>query len=220
MSEPLQTLYANRFSVFESVRNDVWKVLTRYFFQKWVRPTDVVLDLGAGYCEFINNINAGKKYALDLNPATPSKAQSDVTVISRDVLTPWPLPSGSVDVVFTSNCFEHLPRKEGLQYCLSEISRVLRPGGILIALGPNIRYCYHVYWDFFDHHLPLSDRSMSEAIQGVGLEVRQSIPRFLPYTMSGKKPPAANLIRAYLALPLVWPLFGKQFLLVAQNRDA
>lgn len=70
MSEPLQTLFANRFGVFESVRNDVWKVLTRYFFQKWARPTDVVLDLGAGYCEFINNIYAGKKYALDLNLAT------------------------------------------------------------------------------------------------------------------------------------------------------
>ena len=211
----VETTYAHRFDRIERDRSIVWKVLTRHFFQRWVGPADVVLDLGAGYCEFINNISAGRKYALDLNPVTPSKADSDVTVYSHDAAMPWPLPADSVDLVFTSNFFEHLESKKALISCLAEIRRVLRPGGIFIALGPNIRHCYDVYWDFIDHYLPLSDRSLVEAIELVGLRIDEVIPRFLPYTMSGKKPPSRFLLRFYLKLRFVWPMFGKQFLIVA-----
>ena len=121
--------------------------------------------MGAGYCEFINSIAAAHKYALDSNPATADKAAPDVTVLSQEATQPWPLPSESVDVVFSSNFFEHLPTKQDFAHCLAEAYRVLRPQGLLIALGPNIRFCFDVYWDFVDHHLPLSDRSMVEALE-------------------------------------------------------
>jgi SAM-dependent methyltransferase len=213
----LETIYRNRFARTEVRRNRVWQVLTRHFFQKWVRETDVVVDLGAGYCEFINNIRGGHKYAIDLNPATRHKASEDVTVLSEDVSRPWSLTSESVHVVFTSNFFEHLPSKQALTHCLSEIYRVLHSGGFLIALGPNIRYCYDVYWDFFDHSLPLSDRSMREAMEAAGFRVEFIIPRFLPFTMQGKLPSWNVLVRLYLLAPSAWRMFGKQFLIVVRK---
>src|SRR5450755_2218870 len=118
MSQDLQTIYARRFAGIEKSRDQVWKVLTRHYFQRWVNPQDVVLDVGAGFCEFINNIQAKQKFAVDLNPVTLQKAGQDVTVISQDVTKSWPVDSDSVDVVFTSNFFEHLPTKEDLQRCL------------------------------------------------------------------------------------------------------
>ena len=213
----VETTYAHRFASLEGDQNKVWKVLIRHYFQRWVGPTDAVLDLGAGYCEFINNISAGRKYALDLNPVTPSKANPDVTVYSHDAALLWPLPADSVDVVFTSNFFEHLESKKELIACPAEIRRVLRPGGVFIALGPNIRYCYDVYWDFIDHYLPLSDRSLVEALELAGLRIDKVVPRFLPFTMSGKKPPLGLLVRLYLKMIFVWPMFGKQFLIIASN---
>lgn len=147
----IENTYAHRFDRAESDRNLVWKVLTHDFFQRWVGQSATVLDLGAGYCEFINNISAAHKYAVDLNPVTPSKADPDVTVCTHDASKPWPLAAESIDVVFTSNFVEHLESKQALTSCLAEIQRVLRPGGTFIALGPNIRYCYNVYWDFIDH---------------------------------------------------------------------
>lgn len=215
MNQDLQTIYMHRFAGTEGSRERVWQVLTRHFFQRWVQPEDAVLDVGAGFCEFINHIQARQKWALDLNPATTEKAGPSVGVIAHDVTKPWPITSESMDVVFSSNFFEHLPSKDDLRHCFAEIHRVLRPQGRLVVMGPNIRYCSNVYWDFFDHLLPLSDRSMVEGLEISGFKPELVVPRFLPFTMKGKPAPPALAVRLYLALPIFWPLFGKQFLIQA-----
>jgi SAM-dependent methyltransferase len=217
MKQSLDVIYANRFVANETERTKVWLTLTRHYFQKWIQNTDTVIDVGAGYCEFINNVRASRKYAIDLNPVVQLKAAPDVTVCNQDIAQPWMIATDFADVVFSSNFFEYLPSKEDLQRCLQEAHRVLRPGGRLIAMGPNIRFCSDVYWDFFDHYLPLSDRSLAEALQIVGFRVEQVIPRFLPYTMKGKRPPHGSLIRLYLSLPIFWRIMGKQFLVVARK---
>jgi SAM-dependent methyltransferase len=213
----LEVIYGHRFAGKEMQRSRVWQVLTRHYFQRWVNPADTVLDLGAGYCEFINNIQAARKYALDLNPVTPLKAASDVVVVSEDVTKPWSVASESVNVVFTSNFFEHLPTKQDFRHCLSEIYRVLCSQGLLIALGPNIRFAYDVYWDFFDHYLPLSDRSVVEAAELAGLRTESVVPRFLPFTMQGKLPSWRALVRLYLSFTLAQRILGKQFLVVMRK---
>jgi len=217
MTNEVEATYQERFAGSELKRSAVWQVLGKYYFQAWIKPTDALLDIGAGYCEFINAIDAGRKYALDLNPSTQRKAGPGVSVLAQDIGQAWPLESGSIDVAFSSNFFEHLPSKELLVSCLAETFRVLKPGGTLIAMGPNIRFCYDLYWDFFDHHLPLSDRSIQEVLTLSGFRVERLIPRFLPYTMQGGLPAAPILVRLYLLLPFAWNIFGKQFLVIARK---
>ena len=186
----LRETYARRFAGAEQRRLAIWKTLNRYFFQRWVSRDDTVLDLGAGYCEYINSIDAKQKIAIDLNPATATCADIGTRVITQDVGAQWDIDPASVDVIFTSNFLEHLPTKAVLAHCLQEAARVLRPGGAFIALGPNIRFAYDEYWDFFDHYLPLSDRSLVEALEICGFKIEGTvIPRFLPYTMSRGLPP-------------------------------
>src|SRR5689334_1650783 len=96
-SSELERIYSRRFDSKEAQRVEVWLALARYF-QQWIKPTDTVVDIGAGYCEFINAIRAAKKYALDANPITPLKANRDVSVISIDVTSHWPISTGSVNV--------------------------------------------------------------------------------------------------------------------------
>ena len=212
-----QAVYSRRFAGIEQRRAEVWQALARHYFPRWIKPADTVLDLGAGYCEFINSISAAHKYALDSNPAMAGKAAPGVAVLSQEASQPWSMPSESVTVVFSSNFFEHLKSKEDLAHCLAEAYRVLRPQGLLIALGPNIRFCFDVYWDFVDHHLPLSDRSMVEAMEIAGFRTELVIPRFLPFTMSDRVPHRAFLVRLYLLFPLAQRLWGKQFLVVARK---
>jgi 2-polyprenyl-3-methyl-5-hydroxy-6-metoxy-1,4-benzoquinol methylase len=216
-NEGIQHLYHDRFSEDERARKlELWRILCAAFFQRYVRPDDVVLDLGAGYCEFINHIRCRSKYAVDLNPDTRSCASPDVTVLSTTSSRLDMLADGSVDVVFASNFFEHLPDKREFLATLGELRRVLRPGtGRLLILQPNIRLLHGAYWDFLDHHLALTDRSLAEAVRMAGLEPVEIRVRFLPYTTKSRFPQHALLVRAYLLLkPLQW-LFGKQTWMVA-----
>jgi len=216
-SSDLKKIYRERFAGIQDYRQRVWRELTLRFFSAWIAPDAVVLDLGCGYCEFINQIRAGKKYGMDLNPDSARHAASEVTLLRQDCSQPWELEPGSLDAVFTSNFFEHLPTKTHLEKTLEEAWRALRPNGILIELGPNIRYVPGAYWDFFDHHIALTDRSLAEVLTKCGFILEKVTDRFLPYTMSDKRIYPIWVLRIYLMLPLLWPVFGKQFLVIARK---
>jgi SAM-dependent methyltransferase len=213
----LERIYSARFSGLEAYRNKVWNVLVNEFFSRWIRPEDSVLDLGCGYCEFINNVTAAQKFAMDLNPSAKDHVSFDTRLLEQDCSAPWPLPADSLDVVFSSNFFEHLPSKAALQATLLEAHRCLKPSGHIIAIGPNVKLLSGEYWDFFDHHLPLTELALSEALVMAGYKVELAWMRFLPYTMSqGFRPPIWTL-RLYLRVPLLWRLFGRQFLVIAKK---
>jgi len=212
----LQQVYGSRFAGRTAYRARVWSVLAP-FFGRWVSSGATVLDLGAGYCEFINHAAAAVKYAMDLNPDVHKRAAPGVTVLQQDCSEPWPLPEGALDAVFTSNFLEHLPDKGAVRAVLANAYRCLKPGGRFIALGPNIKYLNGAYWDFFDHYVALTELSLSEALTTSGFEVEERIARFMPYTMShGLQYPVWGL-RLYLAVPAAWPLFGKQFLVIGKR---
>ena len=187
------------------------------FFQRFIKPTDAVLDLGCGYGEFINEVRCAKKLAMDLNPDAPSFLDPSIRFLEQDCSTRWELDSDSLNVVFTSNFFEHLPDKEALGRTLDEIFRCLAPGGRLIAMGPNIRYLPGAYWDFWDHYLPLTEVSLGEGLTNRGFELVKSIDRFLPYTMVKKREYPGIFLKLYLKLPISWRLFGRQFVVVARK---
>jgi len=208
----LQKEYAMRFSAMAEHRIAVWKVLIRDFFQSRIGSNKDVLDLGSGWGEFINSVEAKTRYAMDLNPEAKERVENGVVFLQQDCSQRWELPDNSLDVVFTSNFFEHLPDKQGLLSTLREAHRCLRPGGRIICMGPNIRFVKERYWDFFDHYLPLSDYSLSEGLQMANFRIESAIPQFLPYTMSNSHPRPMLAIRLYLKMPLAWKVLGQQFL--------
>lgn len=216
--EELSSLYRIRFPERELQRkNDIWKVLTRDFFQRWISLEDTVIDVACGYGEFINNIQAKQRIAVDLNPDTRAKLDSSIVFHQEPATSLSAIGKGIADVVFTSNFLEHLPDKQTLDVFLAQVWETLAPGGRYLILGPNLRYVPGEYWDFYDHHLGLTHLSLAEALQLSGFQVRVNIPRFLPYTTQGKLPTHPALVKLYLKLPIAWPLLGKQFFLVAEK---
>jgi ubiquinone/menaquinone biosynthesis C-methylase UbiE len=212
----LSDLYSTRFSERERAqKNLIWQVLCKDFFQRYIQLSDVVLDVGAGYCEFINNIACKTKIALDLNEDTPKYAASDVKVVRCMSNAMNEIADASVNVAFASNFFEHMPTKEIFLQTLREIRRVLAPGGKLLILQPNIRFLNGEYWDFLDHHIALTDRTLVEALLSVGLRPTEVVPRFLPYTTKSRFPQHPAFVRFYLRLPIAWLLLGKQAWVVA-----
>ena len=211
----LSRIYAQRFAANLDYRKRVWRVLIDSFFQRYISRNAAVLDLGCGYGEFINQVQAGRKYAMDLNPDAPNYLSKDVEFIRQDCSQSWPVGAGSLDVVFTSNFFEHLPDKAALGRTLDQAYKALRKGGRLIAMGPNVKLVPGAYWDFWDHYIPLTESSLGEALENRGFHIERKEAAFLPYTMAGKKPAPLALVRLYLAFPLSWRFLGKQFLVIA-----
>jgi len=212
----LSRLYAVRFTPGEKARKDaVWRVLCRSFFQRYVGEEDTVLDVGAGYCEFINHIVCRRKLALDLSEEVRAHAAPGVEVLQGLSTDLRMLVAGTVDVAFASNFFEHLQSKQDLLATLGELHRVLRVGGRLLILQPNIRYTGGAYWDFFDHHLPLTERSLVEALESTGFEPREVRPRFLPFTTKSPLPQHPWLVWLYLKVPIAHRILGRQSWIVA-----
>ena len=218
----LESLYRERFSEAQCVRKDqIWRVLCRDYFQQFVRPEqDTVLDIACGLGEFTRHIRAREKIAIDLNKEAAALLPPEAKFHLGSAEHMSAVGNDSIDVCFSSNFLEHLPTKEVVQNVLLEIRRVLRPGGLYVALQPNIRFCSDVYWDFWDHHTALSDRSCRELFVQSGLSVIHLIPRFLPYSTKSALPTHPALIAAYLRVPLAWKLLGKQFLIVGQKSAA
>ena len=215
----LERLYGNRFSAGErAAKTRLWRVLCDSFFARYVKPTDTVLDLGAGYCDFVNQTRAGRRIAVDINPETARAAAEGVEVVALPLdRIGEAIAPASVDFAFASNVFEHLRGPESLLAVLAAVRVALKPGGRLMILQPNVRLVGGAFWDFFDHTLPLSEKGMAEALGLSGLEVVESRAGFLPYTTKGRLPTSPLLVRAYLAFrPAHW-LLGKQMLIVAKR---
>jgi SAM-dependent methyltransferase len=214
----LEQLYRHRFDERELPRRmAIWRVLCDDYFAKFVTPNDTVVDIGAGYCEFINNIRCRHRIAVDINPRTAELAAPGVEVRRDDCRTLASIGDASVDVVFMSNFLEHLPNKEAVYDTLSAAVRILRPGGRLIILQPNVRLLPGRYWDFFDHHTPLTEHSLVEALSTLAVRPVHVVGRFLPYTTKSRLPQAPWIVRLYLRLPPLWLLFGRQSLVIAEK---
>ena len=214
-AQELQAIYSRRFAQNQAYRQKIWHVLTADFFQRFINPAGAVLDLGCGYGEFINQILAREKYGMDLNPDSVKSLAPGIRYFQQDCSRPWPLMEDTLDAVFTSNFFEHLPDKATLGRTLEEAHRCLKPGGRLIAMGPNIKFLPGPYWDFWDHHLPLTELSLSEGLKTRGFKIEQCHDRFLPYTMVNAPEYPVFFLRVYLKMQIVWPILGKQFLIIA-----
>jgi ubiquinone/menaquinone biosynthesis C-methylase UbiE len=208
--------YRTRFAP-DPRREILWQSLVQYHFSKLIRPTDCVLELGAGYGHFINNVTAARKLALDvwedfahcLNPGI------DAHVGPVDDLH-W-VPDNSVDFVFASNLFEHVPQI-AFTSVLEQLTRKLKPGGTINLLQPNYRYAYREYFDDYTHVTVYSDISLCDFLSANNYEVIENQPRFMPLTIKSRFRVSPLLIRAYLMSP-VKPMGKQMFIRARPSRN-
>ncbi|MBW8744362.1 MAG: class I SAM-dependent methyltransferase [Sphingomonas sp.] len=194
-------------------RAKTWRALWRFHFSRRIRPNATVLDLGAGYGDFINSVTAAKRIAIDTWPGLADHVAPGVETIIGPVSDLSAVADGSVDFAFASNLFEHLTQDE-LIAVLAQLRNKLRPTGQLSILQPNYRYAYREYWDDYTHRTAYSHISLVDLLRAEGWVVIDVAPRFLPLTIKSRLPTWDWLIGLYLRLP--FKPMGKQMLVSAR----
>ena len=226
MQEDLTKLYSNRFNSDEKSRkNGIWEEICKFITRKLNKGKtwshEAIVDVAAGYCDFINNLpceNTCRKYAFDFNSDVQKHANADVKTICDSVERIGEYFSdGSVTLFFMSNFLEHIS-KEMIRNLLHDEFKLLKIGGRLVILTPNIRYTGGKYWDFFDHITPLTEKAIIEEAETIGYTLESCIPKFLPFTTKSRLPQWKWIVSLYLKMmPISGFFFGEQSLIVLRK---
>lgn len=198
-------------------RSRAWKHIVRYLERYVPQPAGHVLDLAAGYCDFINNVRASERVAMDANPDFAQFADSGVRFEVGDCTDLSRFNDATFDLVFASNFLEHLERSDGLRV-LREIQRVLRPHGRLLLLQPNYRLRPSEYFDDYTHVSVFTDRSLPDLLLSEGYRIVDVRGRFLPLTFKSRASALTFLVPLYLRSP-VKPFAGQMLVIAARAEE-
>ena len=215
MTGPFPDLYEARFGEHEArALARVWREIARYLDDRYIDRGAPLLDLGCDRGHFVRASTATERWATDIRDVG-AHLPADVRFVQASGLDLAEcLPNGYFGTVFMSNYLEHLHSSDAVIEQLRIVAQLLRAGGRVIILQPNIRLVGPRYWDFIDHRVALTERSLLEAAEVAGLRTVDLITRFLPYSTKGRLPSAPALVRGYLAFRPAWRLMGKQTLYV------
>lgn len=218
MSRLLPELYDARFDEREvSAKDGVWREIAA-FLQRYVDRAAPVLDLACDRGHFIRWVDGAERWATDIRDMRAS-LPDDVRFVQASGLDLADLvPNGYFGTVFMSNYLEHLDSSDAVVDQMRVVRQLLRPGGRAIVLQPNIRLVGPRYWDFIDHKVALTERSLLEAAELAELHTVELVTRFLPYSTKGRLPTDARLVRAYLRFRPAWWALGRQTLFVGEAR--
>lgn len=223
--EKLSDIYQRRFYDNKQQKSAInrehaWICLFEKVFRNFIKPEMTVLDLGSGPGHFINQVIAQKCIAIDADATNEKYIRKDIEFLNVKAQNLDFLPENSVDLIFSSNLFEHLSSSDDLFKVLQGAHRVMKKGNSkMIVLMPNIRFAKWDFFDFIDHKLPLNEISLKEALEISNFEVLSSHRKFFPYSADRS---LINwpifVFKAYLTLPLrCVRLQNKCFLLLNQS---
>jgi SAM-dependent methyltransferase len=199
------------------VRRDVvWQALWKFYFSRLVPVDGCVLDLGCGYGNFINNVVAKRRIAIDCWPEFPRYINPGVETIVGSVTDLSAVPDGVVDFGFASNVFEHMSQAD-FGKVLADLRKKLSTRGTLTIMQPNYRYAHREYFDDYTHIAVYSHVSIADFLTANGYETFAVVPRFMPLSVKSRLPVLPMLVAAYLASPI--KLFGKQMLVRARVQE-
>ena len=182
-------------------RELVWQVVAAHL-APYVPASSHVVELGAAYCHWINNVRAARRVAVDVWDGVRQHAADGVEPHVLDLAAGLgPFGDASFDVVLASNLLEHFV-PDAAAALAGDVARILKPGGRFIIVQPNFRYAYREYFDDYTHRAVFTDVSLPALLRATGFTIDVVRPRFLPYSMRDSRLPIHPwLVRAYLASP-------------------
>jgi len=144
-------------------------------FVKALVPAERALDLGVGDGRLSSALQAAKLTGVDVSQVALDRARTrlpDAELVRVDPDEPLPFPDNTFDLVA---CIETLEHIRDVQLALSEIRRVLRPGGRLALTTPaSARWrvlLRGVEHPFSPHLRSFTRRSLRSTLEAMGFQI-------------------------------------------------
>ena len=146
-------------------------------------PAATALDLGCGDGRLSELLQAGSLTLADVSQVALERARArlpNATAVTLEPDAQLPLPDNGFDLVLCAETLEHV---RDVQLLLSEVRRVLRPGGRLAVTTPahgrltGLAVAVRGFERYFDPLSPhlrfLSRRSLARLLGAMGFEVER-----------------------------------------------
>ncbi len=149
------------------------------------------LDVGCGNRPYEKTFFAGAKKYVGMDYLT-DRSKPDVVGSATDI----PFPPASFDTVVSTEVLEHVadPAK-----AMSEMARVLKPGGYLVLATPMYWPRHEVPYDYFRYPYD----GLLHLVKGAGLEVEKMFSRGRSYSFIGQ---AIQFVQPVSFKPLTWAI--------------
>jgi SAM-dependent methyltransferase len=197
-------------------RKFIWEQIAKYV-DKIDPDKKSVLEIGAGYCDWINATKSPIRVASDISDDVAKFALAPVKFIKMSATNLEALNGQSFERIQLSNLLEHLEYPDVLE-AVREISSHLVKNGTVVIIQPNFRYSFKTYFDDYTHRTIFTHVSLCDLFSANGFEVLKVEKRFLPFSLKSKLGMGYRLINLYLKLPI--KLFAGQMLVVLRKTDS
>lgn len=173
------------------------------------------LDLGGGWGAYTLLAKDLGFEALSIDrESAAANVPSVVCDISRDA---FPVESNSMDVVFSKSVIEHFYLTQ-LPHVMSEVTRVLKPGGAFVVMTPDWDSNVHNFYRVFSHVTPYTQESLSQCLTMYGFDAVK-VDKLVQLPSTWNSPLFATLSRLTARLPLPrstskWVRWSKELSLI------
>lgn len=190
--------------------------LTAYLSGRFgLRPGQTLLDVGCGRGEFLRGfMHMGLQGSgLDRSPVA-KEVVPDADIRVGDVETdPFPFEDRSFDVVFAKSFLEHFYYPEKI---MEEIHRVLKPGGLVLAMVPDWEVVYRTFFHDYTHRTPYTWEALHDMLVIFGFE-DVHVEKFLQLPVVWKAPWLYRWCR--LLARITPPAMGKHSKLIKWSKE-
>lgn len=131
-----------------------------------------VVEIGPGRGAFMRAcLDSGLRYtAVDANLGFLQQLERGATV--HAFAPQLPLGDGVADAVVATHVIEHLPDLPRASAFLVEMTRIARPGGLIVVTAPDLLWYGGYFYDCdYSHNFPTSARRLHQMFLDQGLEV-------------------------------------------------
>ena len=141
-------------------------------FVRGLGRVERALDVGCGDGHLTAELDAARLTAADVSAVALERARGrlpDAALVELDPDAPFPLGDSAFDLVLCAETVEHV---RDVQLLLSEMRRVLRPGGELALTTPAARALGRPEDPLSPHLRRFTRRSLRRVLGELGFEVR------------------------------------------------